>query len=117
MSDSKSIIYTELLSYSKTIESVTQKHLESVKKEQAEVAEKMKKLIEEFQIVSEQMPKKDISEGVERLAKICERLESCRNRVRDVNRRAKIMSLALDYKPPVRTGNLIDVPPVTADKN
>lgn len=115
MTDSKSAINTELHSYCKTLESVTQKQLECVKKEQAEVAEKMKKLIEEFQKVNEQMPKKDISEGVERLSKICDRLEICRNRVRDVNRRAEMMSLALDYKPPTRTGTLIDVP--HANKN
>ena len=100
MSNPKEVIKTELKSFGNTFESVMKKQIEDVNKNQLELAQKMKELIEVFDQISQQLPKQDLSEGIQRLNKICERLVSCKNRVKDVNRRAEMMSLALDYKPP-----------------
>ena len=99
MSEATQVLTTQFKSYGTTFDSVMKKNIEEVTRNQNELAEKMKDLINVFQQISQQMPKEDLTDGIKRLNNICERLNNCKNRVKSVNKRAEMMSLALDYKP------------------
>ena len=100
MSNPKQILKTEFQSFGTTFESVMKKNIDDVNRNQMELAQKMKDLLDAFDQISQQLPKEDLTEGIYRLNNICQRLINCKNRVKEVNKRAEMMSLALDYKPP-----------------
>ncbi|EAY13918.1 hypothetical protein TVAG_028710 [Trichomonas vaginalis G3] len=95
------ILDTEILSCCKTLDSVTQKQLVSVKKDQEQILQKMALIISEFEQIQGKLPKEDLQASIQNINKICERLETAKKRIQNIVQRAETMKLALDYQPPV----------------
>ena len=81
-------IFSELMSHCTALESVTDKQIVGLKRDQEELSQKIEELSNKLTDISKAIPADHIGECGETIEDLCDRLEKCWARVLSVNKRA-----------------------------
>ena len=91
MSESKEVLHTEILSHCTSLESVTDKQVASIKKDQEQLVLKIKELFEKLQEASKKLPQNEFKFDAIRINGYCSRLEICAEKIKQINKRCDKM--------------------------